>query len=375
MRANSPRGWVARAIFYSVVSVLIYSALCLLVQLFSAVTLKEGIAFRCGLLHEYQSAYFWSDFNAELDKPNRKACTAPDHDLWYRATIGECELKSLEFHTILRFAEDGRISDGKSDKVGIVVLGDSHAMGWGVNDAETFSAVLEEMTGRPVFNLAVASYGTYRELLALEKKPELLATSDTIVIAYNETDLHENLALLENPTLLSKPMSPALGQDDWGLGAMWSHVLTGTRPIRILVWHALTIPILVIAKPFSRDRTEWPVLFSRIFEKPDMFEGSTREGLDFSKHYWLINKVFTRFPWLKGRRVIVFYTNAFGLKFHNYAEVVKRPNVLGAEFVDFDLASNLYYSFDSHLTKAGHREIAQKLLPVVLPKSPSGSNQ
>ena len=46
---------------------------------------------------------------------------------------------------------------------GIAVLGDSHAMGWGVNDDETFSAVLEKKIDKPVYNLAVSGYGTIRE--------------------------------------------------------------------------------------------------------------------------------------------------------------------------------------------------------------------
>ncbi|MFP5462523.1 MAG: CidA/LrgA family protein, partial [Gammaproteobacteria bacterium] len=45
---------------------------------------------------------------------------------------------------------------------GIVVIGDSHAMGWGANDEETFAAQLQALSGRPVYNLGVASYGTAR---------------------------------------------------------------------------------------------------------------------------------------------------------------------------------------------------------------------
>ena len=44
----------------------------------------------------------------------------------------------------LKFDDFGRFSNHPSnDNNGIVVLGDSHAMGWGVNDDETFSSILE----------------------------------------------------------------------------------------------------------------------------------------------------------------------------------------------------------------------------------------
>ena len=42
-------------------------------------------------------------------------------------------------------------------------------MGWGVNDDETFSSILEKKINRPVFNLAVSGYGTVRQLMRLEK--------------------------------------------------------------------------------------------------------------------------------------------------------------------------------------------------------------
>ena len=41
-------------------------------------------------------------------------------------------------------------------------------MGWGVNDNETFSAILEQKINRPVYNLAVSGYGTQRELIRLK---------------------------------------------------------------------------------------------------------------------------------------------------------------------------------------------------------------
>ena len=44
------------------------------------------------------------------------------------------------------FDKYGRLSDHPStNSKGIVVLGDSHAMGWGVNDQDTFSSQLEKL--------------------------------------------------------------------------------------------------------------------------------------------------------------------------------------------------------------------------------------
>jgi hypothetical protein len=45
----------------------------------------------------------------------------------------------------------------------IVVAGDSYAMGWGVQQDESFPELIERRTGRRVLNAAVSSYGTVRE--------------------------------------------------------------------------------------------------------------------------------------------------------------------------------------------------------------------
>ena len=78
---------------------------------------------------------------------------------------------NIEFKTIISFDEFGRTSDHpiNNDSNGIAVLGDSFAMGWGVNDKETFSYLLEKKINRPVYNLGVSGYGTIRELIRLQE--------------------------------------------------------------------------------------------------------------------------------------------------------------------------------------------------------------
>ena len=58
-------------------------------------------------------------------------------------------------------------------------------MGWGVNDKETFSYFLQELTKQSVYNLAVSSYGTEREIARFEKSC-LLENTDIIIIQYHE---------------------------------------------------------------------------------------------------------------------------------------------------------------------------------------------
>jgi hypothetical protein len=79
----------------------------------------------------------------------------------------------------------------------IVVLGDSHGMGWGVEQSSRFSEVIEQQCHVKVLNTALTSYGTYRETKLLN-----LADLDScrlLIIQYCENDLAENQANLPVP--------------------------------------------------------------------------------------------------------------------------------------------------------------------------------
>ncbi|WP_373512965.1 SGNH/GDSL hydrolase family protein [Persicitalea sp.] len=76
----------------------------------------------------------------------------------------------------------------------IVVLGDSHAMGWGVEHQERFSGVLENRLHVKVLNTAITSYGTHRETKLLDQVD--LDSCQLLIIQYCENDLEENKANL-----------------------------------------------------------------------------------------------------------------------------------------------------------------------------------
>ena len=118
---------------------------------------------------------------------NKHDCVTYDEELIYVPKIGACRHKNAEFDTTLNFTKNGRLMPKIKNKntKPIIVLGDSHAMGWGVNDNKTFSYVLQNLSKTPVYNLAVSSYGTVREVIRLEKSG-LLEKSD--IILYSDPD-------------------------------------------------------------------------------------------------------------------------------------------------------------------------------------------
>ena len=77
----------------------------------------------------------------------------------------------------------------------IVMLGDSITFGYGVRDAETFSAVMEALDPRlEVINLGVQGYGTDQELLKLEREGLSYAPDVVVLNVCLANDLLDNAA-------------------------------------------------------------------------------------------------------------------------------------------------------------------------------------
>ena len=261
-------------------------------------------------------------------------CVVFDPEVIYKPKHGACLFDNVEFKTVLKFSTDGRYTGDKPAGNGIAVLGDSHAMGWGVGDEETFSAELQRLSGRPVFNLAVSSYGTVRELMRLEKSG-LLDKVDTIIIQYCDNDLEENVGF--------RSPSP---QDTQTKFATITQARASTLPSEIKLlnkgyWFTFRIPFTSLNK--------------RLFPKPSK---------NFLPHYQPFIDAISQHEALKAKRIIVFYSNVHGGKFRAFPSGNDRqlPNV---EFVDLSLERGDYYRIDGHLTTAGHKTAGQLLFDLI----------
>jgi hypothetical protein len=114
-----------------------------------------------------------------------------DAELGYTLRPGEFRFSNTEFSTSYRVNSLGPRDDEASlHQPEVVVLGDSFAMGWGVEQNETFAQVLERLTGLRVLNAGVSSYGTVRELRMLARV-DTSATS-WVVIQFCNNDFFEN---------------------------------------------------------------------------------------------------------------------------------------------------------------------------------------
>lgn len=121
----------------------------------------------------------------------RPECAHYDSVLFYRLNPGSIQFNNREFESTLLVNSKGIRDDEESlDAPKIIVLGDSYTMGWGVQQHELYTSLLEERLGVKVLNAAISSYGTAREFRLLE---ELNTDSlEYLVIQYCPNDLIEN---------------------------------------------------------------------------------------------------------------------------------------------------------------------------------------
>lgn len=133
------------------------------------------------------------------------ACAVYDPEVTYTLRPGTCTFTNLEFRTTIRVNRLGvRDSEASLDGPDVIVVGDSHAMGWGVEQDESFPRVLARQTGLKVLNAAVSSYGTAREMILLNRFDTKRLR--TLIVQYADNDLPENRSFREHEGRL--PITP-----------------------------------------------------------------------------------------------------------------------------------------------------------------------
>ena len=316
----------AKLLGWALLALIIYGAAGAIVYAVSLVALQQGTRIDLPWFGATQKSLYRNghvNVNNWLGIPG---CITPDPDLIYVPAIGTCAFDDIEFQTTLTFTAEGRATGPKPAGTGIAVIGDSHAMGWGANDEETFAAQLQALSGRPVYNLGVASYGTARELIRLQKSG-VLGKVDTVILQYCNNDKSENLQFdtASKQALHDKVFGPRpapvppkrLAQLADGYG------------------YALAAPFRALSESLRRK--------------------------NFEPHYAALMPVLDKHrDLLAGKRVIVFYANPYGQRYRNFPSGpdAAMPNV---EFVDLGLIPADHRKLDNHMTPAGHRKAAERL--------------
>lgn len=272
----------------------------------------------------------------------QSGCIEFDEVLFYKPRPGKCVFHNIEYSTVLTFDTHGfrqtsspvRLDDERATRGRIVVLGDSQAMGWGVQDEETFGSVLAKEYGFEVFNLAVASYGTARELLRLRKEFNL-RKGDVVVIQYHPNDLRENIAFLKSGKL------PARAQSDL--------VRLAHAPQRYGVLQvSASIAFILKGK-----------LMKAFFGNTD---GEVASGKNQAQ---IFLDVAEHFPELAQTRLVVCEVASFG-DATSFAEDLKRLTEGRMRVLNPVWENSDFYRLDDHLNAKGHRRLANLIAATIL---------
>ena len=158
---------------------------------------RRGCCWRCithpaawypgGLRRFLTTEYFHRRDIVQLDERHARY----DPELVYTLQPGAFMFENVEFSTQYVVNTLGVRDNQRSlTQPEIVVAGDSYAMGWGVQQEESFPELLERRTGRVVLNTAIASYGTVRERRMLNRID--LSRATTLIVQYDPNDFAEN---------------------------------------------------------------------------------------------------------------------------------------------------------------------------------------
>ncbi len=274
-------------------------------------------------------------------------------DLGYTLRPGRFRFRNTEFETSYDVNRLGVRDDSQSlEGPQIVVIGDSFAQGWGVEQGETFASVLEHLSGLRVLNTAIASYGTARQLRLLRSVD--LSQATHLIIQFCNNDYFENVAFeREGPDFAT--------QTETGYR---NAVVSYEREKRYLPGR-YTLAVFG-ARLGHGDRGSAPE------STPDPGDpAALKRQVELFVHVMLASQAD-----LTNLKIIVFELNAYnrypGLFTTALADFVDHHDELPAslrtmQIVDLasELAPDQWFRLDDHVNAAGHRFLAQRLWKIM----------
>ena len=277
-------------------------------------------------------------------------CAQYDPDLGYRLRPGDCRFENLEFSTDVAVNSRG-LRDHEDDLVApeIIVLGDSHAMGWGVEHHETFPE-LQRITGRKVLNAAISSYGTVRALKLLRRLDR--DSLRVLVIQHCDNDHAENQTFYEHGHL---PVMDAQRYETIvSVHAKQRQYVFGEYLFRAINRRLIDPPAFALA------RTLHPGYAPPRRRPPPPAPLEARHFLHALRH--------APVP-LGGLRIIVLEINSFGLNDGHFLDALAVqhgaafPPAPPLDLLDVSplLTSAHYYPLDGHMRAEGHAIVAEAL--------------
>ena len=293
---------------------------------------------------------YWKSVNYIQFLPD---CAEYDSELFYRLKPGECTFENRVFSTQVTVNSAGLRDDEASlEAPQIMVIGDSHAMGWGVEDDETFAHLVEEETGIRTLNAAISSYATAREVTMAKRMDH--SAVDVLVVQWSHNDDRENRAYLEAGNTLETS-----SESDYAAAVATAEAEASYYPFK----HLINTGVLLIEQFRPKQRTGDPSnteidqdRFLRILTDLDL--GDRRPALivmELSNYgeYTVFNRGIDASPYLEGLSERYSSVHVF-----NTDELLDAGDYLGG---------------DGHTNQSGHRKIADAII-ATLPEAGIAAN-
>jgi hypothetical protein len=243
----------------------------------------------------------------------------------------------------------------------VIVIGDSHAMGWGVEQQETFAQIIEARAGLTVLNAAVSSYGTAREIISLKRLN--IERMRFLVIQYSNNDSVENKVFYENKNRLA-----VMTRSDY------ERIANAQENMVPHVFGRNLKHILGLETEIASDKIRWfASAVSRrlgISRAADFVAKPVKSGAQLNSAELFLNVLVNSEVKLAGIEIIVFEISTYGRnsRFLGLLETSLSKDHLSKSLAikTIDTAKLLepqhYYRLDGHMNAEGHRVMADAII-------------
>lgn len=277
-------------------------------------------------------------------------------DYVYRMRTGTCRFRNLEYDSSMQHDSDGfrALSPSRAETPGrpahaprIVVLGDSHAYGHGVNDDQTLAAHLSRHLDEDVRNLALPATATRRELAALAAHGQ---AAEFVLLQYCDNDYGENQASLQ----MSFPQfREAVRTRMREVIRSYEYTKQQSLPTRALMTIYYGVSDLIRTRIWGLTSVDGSD--ETLVAEADAFAGV----------------IETELPLLNGKTVVVFESSGWGRNRRGFQSVFRQRLALFPQvnWIVLDSTALLgredYFLLDDHLNAGGHRKLAAALAGVL----------
>ena len=282
-------------------------------------------------------------------------CSKYDDSLFYTLRPGQCRYKGMAFDTLYNINSQGlRDNEESLNKPEIIVLGDSYAMGWGVEQDETFADLIEKSTGLKTLNTAISSYGTARQYLILQRQD--LSNLKHIVIQYCANDYAENKSFIESGYKLNVSEESVYQNM---VNNKQKKIKKSKRPFRAS---------LIFIRELVRD-----IKFAMGIKGKNSKDKELLNNVNHQKEFYDLSLVINKIRELAGKDVnIILFESHIGYdrvnsELFNYFSKNKMDNLKVFDSNKI-IKKEDYLMMDAHYNSSGHKKLANKIVKIIQEK-------